>query len=90
MEPIGATCHSQEQLGGHVRCDDRCPDAMPSYSVPSKRVPADHPLRPIRDVVDRGGVVRVCPAVSQVGAAVECVRGTAARLQPPVPLVRGG
>lgn len=35
-----------------MRGDDRGPDAMFSYIRPEQRVPADHPLRPIRDMVD--------------------------------------
>ena len=36
-----------------MRGDDRYPDAMFSYIRPEQRVPADHPLRPIREMVDR-------------------------------------
>ena len=35
-----------------MRGDDRGPDAMFSYIRPEQRVPADHPLRPIRNMVD--------------------------------------
>ena len=35
-----------------MRGDDRHPDAMFSYIRPEQRVPADHPLRPVRDMVD--------------------------------------
>ena len=35
-----------------MRGDDRGPDRMFSYIRPEQRVPADHPLRPIRDMVD--------------------------------------
>ena len=35
-----------------MRGDDRKPDALFSYIRPEQRVPADHPLRPIRDMVD--------------------------------------
>src|SRR5262245_54539481 len=35
-----------------MRGDDRGPDAMFSYIRPEQRVPADHPLRPIRAMVD--------------------------------------
>jgi transposase len=35
-----------------MRGDDRYPDAMFSYIRPEQRVPADHPLRPIRIMVD--------------------------------------
>ena len=35
-----------------MRGDDRQPDALFSYIRPEQRVPADHPLRPIRDMVD--------------------------------------
>lgn len=35
-----------------MRGDDEQPDSMFSYVSPEQRVPADHPLRPIRQVVD--------------------------------------
>src|SRR5512145_1908332 len=35
-----------------MRGDDQQPDAMFSYIRPEQRVPADHPLRPIRAMVD--------------------------------------
>jgi len=35
-----------------MRGDDRGPDAMFSYIRPEQRVPADHPLRRVRDMVD--------------------------------------
>ena len=35
-----------------MRGDDRHPDAMFSYVAPEQRVPADHPLRAIRSMVD--------------------------------------
>ncbi len=35
-----------------MRGDDRKPDALFSYIRPEQRVPPDHPLRPIRDMVD--------------------------------------
>jgi transposase len=35
-----------------MRGDDQGPDAMFSYIRPEQRVPADHPLRPIRAMVD--------------------------------------
>ena len=52
-----------------MRGDDRGPDAMFSYIRPEQRVPADHPLRPIRDMVD---------------AALRELSGEFARLYPPV------
>jgi transposase len=36
-----------------MRGDDQQPDAMFSYRRPEERVPADHPLRPIREMVGR-------------------------------------
>src|SRR5512134_242444 len=36
-----------------MRGDDEHPDGMFSYRRPEERVPADHPLRPIRAMVDR-------------------------------------
>jgi transposase len=35
-----------------MRGDDQPPDSMFSYVSPEQRVPADHPLRPIRQLVD--------------------------------------
>jgi len=35
-----------------MRGDDRQQGAMFSYISPEQRVPADHPLRPIREMVD--------------------------------------
>lgn len=35
-----------------MRRDDQQPDAMFSYISPEERVPKDHPLRPIRQLVD--------------------------------------
>ena len=35
-----------------MRGDDRHPDAMFSYVAPEQRIPADHPLRAIRTMVD--------------------------------------
>ena len=35
-----------------MRGDDQHPDGMFSYRRPEERVPADHPLRPIREMVD--------------------------------------
>jgi transposase len=35
-----------------MRGDDRHPDDVFSYIRPEQRVPADHPLRPIREMVD--------------------------------------
>jgi transposase len=51
-EAIGRACHSQEQPGGRMRGDDRQSAGMFSYIGPEERVPPDHPLRPIRDMVD--------------------------------------
>jgi hypothetical protein len=35
-----------------MRGDDHVQEGMYSYISPEKRVPADHPLRPIRKIVD--------------------------------------
>ena len=35
-----------------MRGDDRQPDSMFSYVSPEQRVPSDHPLRAIRQLVD--------------------------------------
>ena len=36
-----------------MRGDDPRPSGMWSYLPPEARVPADHPLRPIREMTDR-------------------------------------
>src|SRR5215468_6957829 len=41
--------HSREV---RMRGDDRHPDGLFSYIRPEQRIPADHPLRPIREMVD--------------------------------------
>ncbi len=43
---------SRSNEEGHMRGDDRRPDTMFSYVAPEQRVPADHPLRAIRTMVD--------------------------------------
>ena len=54
-----------------MRGDDRGPDAMFSYIRPEQRVPADHPLRPIRAMVDEalrelsGEFARLYPATGR-------------------------
>jgi len=45
-----ATLKSNEEVG--MRGDESIPDDMFSYVRPEQRVPADHPLRPIRTLVD--------------------------------------
>jgi hypothetical protein len=35
-----------------MRGDDEIPESMFSYVLPEQRVPQDHPLRPIRAMVD--------------------------------------
>jgi transposase len=45
-----ATLNSNEEVG--MRGDESIPDDMFSYVRPEQRVPADHPLRPIRTLVD--------------------------------------
>jgi transposase len=50
-----------------MRGDDRRPDTMFSYVAPEQRVPADHPLRAIRTMVDTAlrelspEFARLCP-----------------------------
>src|SRR5215813_2817507 len=44
------TLRSNEEV--RMRGDDRHPDGLFSYIRPEQRVPADHPLRPIREMVD--------------------------------------
>jgi transposase len=45
-----ASLKSNEEVG--MRGDESIPDDMFSYVRPEQRVPADHPLRPIRTLVD--------------------------------------
>jgi len=45
-----ATLSSNEEVG--MRGDDEIPEPMFSYVLPEQRVPQDHPLRPIRAMVD--------------------------------------
>src|SRR5262249_30184314 len=45
-----ATLSSNEEVGW--RGDDEIPEPMFSYVLPEQRVPQDHPLRPIRAMVD--------------------------------------
>src|SRR5215470_12888712 len=44
------TLRSNEEV--RMRGDDRHPDDLFSYIRPEQRVPADHPLRPLRQMVD--------------------------------------
>jgi hypothetical protein len=39
--------------GERMRGDDDLQEGMFSYISPEKRVPSDHPLRPIRKMLDR-------------------------------------
>ena len=39
--------------GELLRGEEPKPEAMFSYVLPQQRVPRDHPLRPIREMVDR-------------------------------------
>src|SRR5215468_9387233 len=44
------TLRSNQEVG--MRGDDQHPDGLFSYIRPEQRVPAEHPLRPIREMVD--------------------------------------
>src|SRR5262244_291256 len=44
------TLRSNQEV--RMRGDDRHPDGLFSYIRPEQRIPADHPLRPIREMVD--------------------------------------
>src|SRR5499425_1308688 len=44
------TLRSNQEVG--MRGDDQHPDGLFSYIRPEQRIPADHPLRPIREMVD--------------------------------------
>ena len=45
-----ASLKGSQEVG--MRGDESIPDDMFSYIRPEQRVPADHPLRPIRTLVD--------------------------------------
>ena len=65
-----------------MRGDESIPDDMFSYVRPEQRVPADHPLRPIRTLVDevlRALVAPLRAAVRQDWAAVHPAREAPAR-----------
>ena len=59
-----------------MRGDDQRPDDLFSYIRPEQRVPADHPLRPIRAMVDT--VCTSCPPSSP-----GCMRRRAGRRSRP-------
>ena len=93
-----------------MRGDDEHPDAIFSDRRPEERIPADHPLRPIRAMVDTAlrelspefarlsqdwsPVHRAREAPPRPAAATALLHPEraaahgAARLQPPLPLVR--
>jgi transposase len=54
VAPSPRICRGSEfrSGGARMRGEDQKQEAMFSYVSPEKRVPADHPLRPIRDMVD--------------------------------------
>jgi transposase len=54
-----------------MRGDDRQTDHLFSYTSPERLVPGDHPLRPIRRIVD-AALARLSPRFAQVYAAVGC------------------
>lgn len=66
-----------------MRGDDRRPDTMFSYVAPEQRVPADHPLRAIRTMVDTA-LRELSPefrsAVPEDGSSVDPAREAAPRL----------
>src|SRR5712691_6625982 len=43
----------QESKGARMRADDAEPETLFSYITPSQRVPQDHPLRRVREIVDK-------------------------------------
>ena len=45
-----ASLNSNQEVG--MRGDESIPDDLFSYVRPEQRVPADHPVRPIRTLVD--------------------------------------
>jgi transposase len=65
-----------------MRGDDERTDGMFSYVRPEERVPADHPLRPIREIVDR--------ALESLTARFEALYSRTGRPSiPPEKLLRG-
>ncbi len=64
-----------------MRGDDEQQAGMFSYVSPEQRVPADHPLRPMRAMVD--AVLRSCRRGS-----TRCTRRSAGRRSPPERLLR--
>jgi hypothetical protein len=52
-----------------MRGDDNQQEGIFSYISPEKRVPADHPLRPIRKMVDEASVDCAGAAVAVVAVA---------------------
>jgi hypothetical protein len=81
-----------------MRGDDEHPDGIFSYRRPEERIPADHPLRPIRAMVDTAlrelspEFARLYPKTGRPSIAPHPERAAADRaagLQPPLPLVRG-
>ena len=65
-----------------MRGEDVQQHAMYSYLSPEERVPANHPLRAIREITDR-----VLKGLSRVFAGMVCAAGTA--FHPPEKLLRG-
>ena len=64
-----------------MRGDDNQQEGIFSYISPEKRVPADHPLRPIRKMVDEileGDVTAVREVVFRCGAPIDCARAAVA------------
>ena len=58
--------HTEE---ARMRGDDRQQAGMLSYMSPEQRVPADHPLRPIRAMVD-AALAALSPAFAQLYSPV--------------------
>ena len=57
-----------------MRGDDNQQEGIFSYISPEKRVPADHPLRPIRKMVDQiseRDVAAVCEVVFECGTSFD-------------------
>ena len=64
-----------------MRGDDDLQEGMLSYISPEKRVPADHPLRPIRKMVDeilKEMSPKFAKFVLRCGASVDCPGATVA------------
>jgi len=62
---MGSTARRSRTTVPGMRGDDQAPDSMFSYASPEQRVPKDHPLRAIRQLVDE--ILCGCRGISIIG-----------------------